>query len=69
MVKHMTDGKRALTPREFCNRYGIGLTKFYEELNAGRIVARKLGKATRISADDAEAWFSSLPTMTIPKAA
>ena len=45
----------------FCKGYGIGRTKAYEEINAGRLKARKAGKRTIITEDDAEEWLSLLP--------
>ena len=40
--------------RVFCETYGIGRTKVYEEINAGRLKARKAGRRTIIADDDAE---------------
>jgi hypothetical protein len=45
----------------FCDRYDIGRTKAYEEINAGRLKARKAGRRTIIGEDDAEEWLSLLP--------
>ncbi|MVS99241.1 helix-turn-helix domain-containing protein [Devosia marina] len=53
---------------EFCRTHGIGRTKAYEEINAGRLKARKSGARTIILAEDAEAWLKSLPELS-PKAA
>jgi hypothetical protein len=47
----------------FCKGYGIGRTKAYEEINAGRLKARKAGRRTIITADDAEDWLSRLPAL------
>lgn len=52
---------RAMSVTEFSVRYGIGRTTTYEELKSGRLRARKIGKRTIISEDDAEAWLRSLP--------
>ena len=46
---------------DFCWRYRIGRTKTYEEINAGRLKARKAGRRTIIGEDDAEEWLSRLP--------
>jgi excisionase family DNA binding protein len=40
---------------------GIGLTKLREEIRAQRLIARKLGRRTLISAEDLNAWASNLP--------
>lgn len=55
--------KRAFSVHEFSKLYGIGRTKTYEELKAGRLRARKIGKRTVIAGDDAEDWLRRLPTI------
>ena len=55
--------QRAMSIDGFCKGYGIGRTKAYEELNAGRLRARKAGRRTIITADDAENWLSRLPAL------
>ena len=51
-----------MTVATFCDRYSIGRTSLYREVNAGRLKLRKFGSATRIARSDAEAWAASLPT-------
>jgi hypothetical protein len=51
----------AMTVAQFCRWASIGRTKFYEELNSQRLMARKLGAKTIILRDDAEKWLRSLP--------
>ena len=51
----------ALTVAEFCRLYGLGRTKFYAELNSGRLVAHKLGSKTLVARAEAERWFHALP--------
>ena len=46
--------QRAMTVPDFCQRYRIGRTKTYEEINAGRLKARKSGRRTIIAEEDAE---------------
>jgi excisionase family DNA binding protein len=58
--------RRGFTIDEFCRRYPVGRTKVYGELSSGRLRARKIGRRTIITADDAEAWFSRLPIMGRP---
>jgi hypothetical protein len=53
--------QRAMSLAQFCEWYGLGRTKAYEELKAGRLRGRKCGKRTIIADDDAERWLSSLP--------
>ena len=51
--------------RQFSQRYGPGRTKVYEELKAGRLRARKNGKRTIITEDDAEDWLQHLPVFEV----
>lgn len=49
---------------DFCRAFGIGRTKAYEEIQAGRLKARKSGVRTIILAADAEAWVNNLPELS-----
>jgi hypothetical protein len=60
--------KGAYRPKEFQARYSIGHTKLYQEINAGRLIARKLGSSTVILHDDAEAWAHALPAVELTEA-
>ncbi len=40
---------------------GIGLTKLYEEIKAGRLKAKKFGKRTLVTAAALEDWLNNLP--------
>lgn len=42
---------------------GLGRSTVYEEIGAGRLVARKVGKRTVILAADLDGWLSGLPKM------
>ena len=53
---------------DFLELVGIGRTKAYEEINAGRLKVRKSGNRTIVLAADARAWLDSLPAFE-PKAA
>jgi hypothetical protein len=55
--------QRAMSIAEFCERYGPGRTKAYEELKSGRLHGRKIGKRTIITEDDAEDWLQHLPVI------
>lgn len=59
---------RAHRIRDAFRRIGIGPTKGYEEVNAGRIKVRKIGKSSIVLDEDLEAYLRSLPTLE-PKAA
>lgn len=54
------------TIHDFAKAFGIGRTKLYEEINAGRLRARKAGKRTLILKTDADDWVNSLPTLGRP---
>ena len=53
--------QRGMSIAAFCERYGPGRTKAYEEIRSGRLRARKMGKRTIITEDDAEDWLQRLP--------
>lgn len=53
--------KGAYSVTEFMAWASIGRTKFYQEVNAGRLKIRKIGSKTVVTAFDAEAWLNSLP--------
>jgi hypothetical protein len=55
--------QRAMTVPDFCQRYRIGRTKTYGEINTGRLKARKAGRRTIIAEEDAEEWLSNLPAL------
>lgn len=39
----------------------FGRNKFYDEVNAGRLKIRKIGRMTIVLADELEAYLKSLP--------
>ena len=55
--------RRGMSVQEFCHQYGLGRTRAYEELKVGRLRARKSGRRTIITEDDAEEWLKSLPAL------
>ena len=57
----MHSDKGALTVDEFCSWAGIGRSKFYNEVKAGRIRVRKIGRKSVVAMADAQAWLESLP--------
>ena len=58
--------KRAYQVEEFCQAYGIGKSKMYEEISDGRLHALRVGRRLLIAADDAERWLRNLPTEWFP---
>jgi hypothetical protein len=53
--------KIAYSIREFCEIAGICRTVAYEEMNSGRLKAKKVGRRTLITTDAAKAWLDRLP--------
>ena len=51
----------ALSIREFCQQYATGRTRTYEEISAGRLLAKKHGARTLIPREAARRWLDSLP--------
>jgi excisionase family DNA binding protein len=58
--KTSAKAKLAYRPREFCEALGIGATKFYQLVREGRLRVTKLGKATIVLDEDAQAFMRSL---------
>ena len=58
--------ERHLTVKEFCRRYGIGVTTTYKLLGEGTILAVRYGHRTLIDVESAEAWRKSLPAFLPP---
>jgi excisionase family DNA binding protein len=55
-----SDSARAFDIRSFCEVYGVGRTKAYQEIGAGKLRACKIGRKTLIRREDAEAWLQGL---------
>jgi excisionase family DNA binding protein len=55
--------QRAMTVRCFCESVGIGRTRFYREVKAGRLRVRKVGRRTIVTSDDADQWLNRLPAI------
>ena len=52
--------KKAYSIPEFCAAYGVGRTKVYSEIGAGKLKTLKNGSKNLIRAEDADAWLNSL---------
>ena len=50
----------AMSVKEFCEKYGIGTTKFYEEVKSGRLRAVKCGTRTLVLNRDSISWENTL---------
>lgn len=57
------DIDEALTVDDFGAIAKLSRSKIYEEIREKRLVARKIGNATRILRTDARAYLASLPVM------
>jgi hypothetical protein len=53
--------QKSYSLNEFARHNAIGLTTVRGEIQAGRLVARKIGRRTIIAAEDAKAWQEQLP--------
>ena len=53
--------KLAYSVNEAMQAIGVGRTKLYAEINAGKIKTRKLGTKTIIAAKDLNEYIESLP--------
>lgn len=53
--------KLAYAIPELAAAVGVGRTKIYEEIKAGRLRVTKCGGRTIITASQAQAWLASLP--------
>ena len=55
------DAPLALGISEAARAAGVGRSTVFEEINAGRLKARKAGRRTLILRDDLAAWLANLP--------
>ena len=62
-LQAVSGAKLAYSVEEFGAVAGLGRTKLYAEIGAGRLRARKAGKRTIILAEDARAYLASLPEL------
>lgn len=53
--------KRAYSVAEFAAAYGICRAQVYVEIKTGRLAARKIGRRSLISIEEAQRWFAALP--------
>ena len=61
MSHNHNPGLRLMSKNDFCRRYNVGHTKFYELLNSGALRAVKCGTKTLVDEAEAERWKASLP--------
>lgn len=53
--------KRFISIRSFCDAYGVGRTRTYDLIAAGKLQAVKNGPRTMIDVESAEQWAATLP--------
>jgi excisionase family DNA binding protein len=58
------DGFDVLDINSVCNRSKTGRSFVYDEIRAGRLVARKFGRLTRVLRADFDAWLASAPPIS-----
>ena len=51
----------AFTVESFATAHNIGRSKVFDEINCGRLKARKVDRRTIITAEDAADWRATLP--------
>ncbi len=54
------NGRAAYSIREFCSIVGVGRSRAYREIAAGRLKVLKCGKRTLVRATEVEAWLDRL---------
>jgi len=62
-------GKLAYSPNGLADATDTGRSKIFEEMRAGRLKYRKLGKRTIILQSDALEWLNGLPPASAKPAA
>ena len=63
------DDDGAFSVDEFCSRYDISRTAFYEEVNGGKLIAKKRGARTLVPRQSARAWLEALPCLNAERTA
>jgi len=58
-----SESSLAFTIAQAAKVSGVGRSTIYNELGAGKLQARKLGRRTLILASDLSLWLSSLPVL------
>jgi hypothetical protein len=51
--------------KHVAERNDLGLTRIYKEIRAGRLIARKVGRRTVITAEDERNWRNALPRLSL----
>ena len=54
-------GPAAFSIAGFCAAHAVGRTTVYQQIAAGALKSRKIGRRTIITAEEARRWLESLP--------
>jgi len=57
--------RRSLAVSEFCNIHRICRDRFYFEVRAGRLRAKKVGRKTIVTPEDEDDWVAGLPDLEL----
>ena len=63
--KHQPPPDKPFSIPEFCESVGCGRTFVYGEIGAGRLIAHKFGRLTKILPSSREAWLKNLPKIDV----
>jgi excisionase family DNA binding protein len=57
----MSEHRRLYNVAEAAVECGVGQTKIRQEITAGRLIARRVGKLFLITSEDLASWIDNLP--------
>jgi hypothetical protein len=60
---HPADARMAYSIDDLSRRSGVGRQLIYDEINAGHLLARKIGRRTIILATEGERWLADAPAI------
>lgn len=66
-VSSVADGSQLLTIPQACHRLAVGRSTFYNIISSGKLTLRKIGGASRVRADELEAYIVNLPALGASK--
>ncbi len=56
-----TQSRWAVSPKEACAQIGCGITFLYQEIAAGRLEAKKIGRKTMVPSEGIARYIEKLP--------
>lgn len=57
--------RQVFTVAEMCAKYRISKNRVFDEMKAGRLLAKRVGHRVLIDRDDASTWWNALPNRRI----